>query len=68
MPTGTISDAVHHSFASTPFERQNVVDAMRLGVVTCPPDATLREVARVMPPTASIPWSSPRAQTARPWA
>jgi predicted transcriptional regulator len=33
---------------SPPFERQNVVDAMCLGVVTCPPDATLREVARVM--------------------
>ena len=31
-----------------PFERRSVVDAMCLGVVTCPPDATLREVARVM--------------------
>jgi len=36
------------SETSPPFERKSVVDAMRLGVVTCPPDATLREVARVM--------------------
>jgi CBS domain-containing protein len=36
------------SDTSPAFERQNVVDAMRIGVVTCPPDATLREVARVM--------------------
>lgn len=48
MPTGGISDPSQHSSAARPFERQNVVDAMRLDVVTCPPDATLREVARVM--------------------
>lgn len=48
MPTGTTSDPLHHSFASPPFENATVVDAMRLGVVSCPPDTPLREVARVM--------------------
>lgn len=48
MPTGTTSDITRHSFTSPPFERAKVVDAMRLGVISCPPDASLREVARIM--------------------
>lgn len=48
MPTGTTSDPIHHSFAAPPFERATVLDAMRLGVVSCPPDTPLREVARIM--------------------
>jgi CBS domain-containing protein len=48
MPTGTTSDPIHHSFSAPPFERATVVDAMRLGVVSCPPDTSLREVARIM--------------------
>ncbi|HYN91080.1 MAG TPA: CBS domain-containing protein [Thermoleophilaceae bacterium] len=48
MPTGTTNDPIHHSFAAPPFERATVVDAMRLGVVSCPPDTPLRDVARIM--------------------
>ena len=48
MPIGTTSDIAHHSFAASPFGRAKVVDAMRLGVVSCPPDTALREVARMM--------------------
>jgi CBS domain-containing protein len=48
MPTGTTSDPIHHSFASPPFGEATVLDAMRMGVVSCPPDTPLREVARVM--------------------
>lgn len=48
MPTGTISNTIHHSFTSPPFDRAKVLDAMRLGVISCPPDAPLREVARMM--------------------
>lgn len=48
MPTGTTSDIARHSFAAPTFERAKVVDAMRLGVISCPPDASLREVARIM--------------------
>ena len=48
MPTGTTSDLIHHSFAAPPFERATVVDSMRLGVVSCPPDTPLRDVARIM--------------------
>ena len=48
MPTGTISDIARHSFAAPAFEDAKVLDAMRLGVVSCPPDASLREVARIM--------------------
>lgn len=48
MPTGNIKDITRHSFPSTPFESSTVLDAMRLGVVSCPADTTLREVARIM--------------------
>ena len=48
MPTGTTSDPIHHSFAFPPFENATVVDAMRMGVVSCPPDTPIREVARIM--------------------
>jgi CBS domain-containing protein len=48
MPTGTTSDPLHHSFVAPPFARATVLDAMRLGVVSCPPDTPLRDVARVM--------------------
>lgn len=48
MPTGTTSDITRHSFTAPQFERAKVLDAMRLGVVSCPPDTTLREVARIM--------------------
>lgn len=48
MPTGTTSDITRHTFAAPAFERAKVLDAMRLGVVSCPPDTSLREVARIM--------------------
>jgi CBS domain-containing protein len=48
MPTGTTSDITRHSFAAPAFERAKVGDAMRLGVVSCPSDTSLREVARIM--------------------
>lgn len=48
MPTGTTSDITRHSFAAPAFESAKVLDAMRLGVVSCPPDTTVREVARIM--------------------
>ena len=48
MPTGTTSDIIRHTFAAPRFEHAKVLDAMRLGVVSCPADAPLREVARIM--------------------
>ena len=48
MPTGTTRDTLRHSFASPPFENATVLDSMRMGVVSCPPDTPLRDVARVM--------------------
>jgi CBS domain-containing protein len=48
MPTGTTSDPIRHSFAAPPFEKATVLDAMRMGVVSCPPDTPLRDVARIM--------------------
>ena len=42
MPTGTTSDPIHHSFAAPPFENATVVDAMRIGVVSCPGHADTR--------------------------
>ncbi len=47
-PSGAISDTLRHTFHAPPFEQATVLDAMRVGVITCSPDSTLREVARVM--------------------
>ena len=48
MPTGTTHQPMQHAFAAPPFEQAPVVDAMRVGIVSCPPDTTLDEVARIM--------------------
>jgi CBS domain-containing protein len=48
MPTGTISQPIEHTFTAPAFNEATVVDAMRIGVVSCPPDTTAREVARTM--------------------
>jgi CBS domain-containing protein len=48
MPTGTTDDIGRHRFSAPAFETAKVLDAMRLGVVSCPPDTPLREVARIM--------------------
>jgi CBS domain-containing protein len=48
MPTGTTSQPLDHTFAAPPFDEASVVDAMRLGVVSCPPDTPVRDVARIM--------------------
>lgn len=48
MPTGTTHQPMQHAFAAPPFEQASVVDAMRVGIVSCPPDTTLGEVARIM--------------------
>jgi CBS domain-containing protein len=47
-PSGTTSDTLRHTFHAPPFDQATVLDAMRVGVISCSPDATLREVARVM--------------------
>jgi CBS domain-containing protein len=48
MPTGTIHQPSAHSFAAPAFEDASVVDAMRIGIISCPPDTPLRDVARIM--------------------
>jgi CBS domain-containing protein len=48
MPTGTIHHPTQHAFAAPPFERASVVDAMRVGIISCPPDTSLKDVARTM--------------------
>jgi CBS domain-containing protein len=47
-PSGTTSDTLRHTFHAPPFEKATVLDAMRVGVISCSPDSTLREVAQVM--------------------
>jgi CBS domain-containing protein len=47
-PTGTILDPLHHSFLAPKFEKATVLDAMRVGVVSCPPETSVREVGRIM--------------------
>jgi CBS domain-containing protein len=47
-PTGSTAEPLHHAFATPSFERATVLDAMRLGVISCPKEASLREVARIL--------------------
>jgi CBS domain-containing protein len=47
-PTGGIDDTLRHTFGAPAFEEASVLDAMRVGVVSCSPDAPLREVARIL--------------------
>jgi CBS domain-containing protein len=47
-PSGSTADTLQHTFEAPEFASATVLDAMRLGVVSCSPDAPLREVARVM--------------------
>ena len=47
-PSGTILEPLQHTFLAPTFDQATVVDAMRVGVVSCPPDTPLREVARIM--------------------
>jgi CBS domain-containing protein len=47
-PIGSILQPAQHSFLAPRFEDAEVVDAMRMGVVSCPPDTSVREAARVM--------------------
>jgi CBS domain-containing protein len=48
MPTGTIREPGAHTFAAPDFEDAAVVDAMRIGIISCHPQTALRDVARVM--------------------
>jgi CBS domain-containing protein len=47
-PSGSISDTLRHTFHAPAFDDATVLDAMRLGVISCAPDTPLRELARVM--------------------
>ena len=47
-PIGSILQPSQHSFLAPRFEDAEVVDAMRMGVLSCPPDTSLREAARTM--------------------
>jgi CBS domain-containing protein len=47
-PTGSISEPLRHAVVAPAIDVAVVVDVMRLGVVTCRPDTSLREVARIM--------------------
>ena len=47
-PSGSASNPLQHTFQAPAFDSATVVDAMRLGVIACAPDASLREVARII--------------------
>ena len=47
-PIGSINQPTGHSFSAVRFEDAEVVDAMRMGVVSCLPDTSLRQAARTM--------------------
>ncbi|MBN1529368.1 MAG: CBS domain-containing protein [Thermoleophilaceae bacterium] len=47
-PSGTSLDPLHHTFQAPEFDKATVLDAMRLGVISCSGDTPLREAARMM--------------------
>lgn len=47
-PIGSTVQPARHSYLAPPFEEAEVVDAMRMGVVSCSPETSLREAARMM--------------------
>jgi CBS domain-containing protein len=47
-PSGTISEPLQHIFLAPAFADATVVDAMRIGVVSCPADTPLQEAARIL--------------------
>ena len=47
-PSGSVDNTLTHTFDAPELAKATVLDAMRLGVVSCPPDAPLREVARIL--------------------
>jgi CBS domain-containing protein len=47
-PTEYPMPPTHGSYLTPRFEDARVYDAMRKGIFTCPPDTSLREVARMM--------------------
>jgi CBS domain-containing protein len=66
-PSGTTSDTLRHTFHSPAFEKATVLDAMRVGVISCSPDTTVRELARIMATyrVHSVVVSEPQGD--RPW-
>jgi hypothetical protein len=57
MPTGTIHHPTQHAFTAPRFDQASVVDAMRVGVISCPSDTPLTDVARIMATYGSTAWS-----------
>ena len=47
-PSGTIQQPLQHTFFAPKLEDATVLDAMRLGVVSCAANTQLREAARIM--------------------
>ncbi len=47
-PSGTTRAPLEHAFLAPKFESATVLDAMRVGVVSCTADTSLREAARMM--------------------
>jgi len=48
MPTGTTGQPTAHTFTAPAFDDAYVVDAMRIGIINCHPDTSLKDVARIM--------------------
>lgn len=47
-PSGTVLEPLQHSFFAPEFAQASVLDAMRMGVISCPGDTSARDAARMM--------------------
>jgi len=70
-PTGTSIQPLHGSYLTPAYENARVHDAMRVGVFTCPPETSLRDVARMMASyhihCVVVTDMDPEGESERPW-
>lgn len=69
--TGTSIQPLHGSYLTPAYENARVHDAMRVGVFTCPPETSLRDVARMMASyhvhCVVVTDMDPEGESERPW-
>jgi CBS domain-containing protein len=66
-PTGAFDEPLNQRFGAPDFESATVLDVMRLGVITCQRDTSLREVARLMTTYRIHSVVVSELEGARPW-
>jgi CBS domain-containing protein len=69
--TGTTMQPARGSYLMPAYENARVHDAMRVGIITCPPETSLKDVARMMATyhvhCVVVTDMDPEGESERPW-